>query len=473
MRLRAPLLAKLLVALVLPVVALFALFATVAYEVSRRDLDAELGRRLEAIAASAAVQVRDGSYLAALAPGDEAQPLYATSKARLAALAKATGARLFIIDPGFGERVDTASDAAIGAHDYRAELDRSELVRVFERGEASAAVTFQGNDGAWYKTGYAPIRASATEAAIVLALGAQAPASYFDRLVELRSRMIRWGGGLLAVTVLAAAFATFLITRNVRRLASAAERIGAGDLRAPITAASRDELGVLAQTMERMRQQLAERDAKMQQMLAGIAHEVRNPLAGMTLFAGILRDELPDGDERRSHVERIQRELGYLERVVNDFLEFARRPKPELADVAIAELLADVAPLASTDAIAVAVDPGDVATVRADRAQLRRAVLNLARNAVQAAAAAEHRGDDVVRISARTDGSRTAIAVWNRGAEIPADRADKLFEPFFTTREKGTGLGLSFVRDIAVDHGGSVEVKSTGGETTFTIVLPS
>ena len=80
-----------------------------------------------------------------------------------------------------------------------------------------------------------------------------------------------------------------------------------------------------------MRRQLAERDAKMQQMLAGIAHEVRNPLAGMTLFAGILSDELPAGDERRGHVEKIQRELGYLERVVNDFLEYARRPRPELA----------------------------------------------------------------------------------------------------------------------------------------------
>src|SRR5690606_35177156 len=105
---------------------------------------------------------------------------------------------------------------------------------------------------------------------------------------------------------------TLLITRNVRRLATAAERIGAGDLRAPIAVATRDELGVLAQTMERMRRQLAERDAKMQQMLAGIAHEVRNPLAGMTLFADILKEELPAPDERRSHVEKIQRELGYL-----------------------------------------------------------------------------------------------------------------------------------------------------------------
>ena len=77
-------------------------------------------------------------------------------------------------------------------------------------------------------------------------------------------------------------------------------------------------------------------------MLAGIAHEVRNPLAGMTLFAGILRDEVPETDARRGHVDKIQRELGYLERVVNDFLEYARRPKPELSVVPIADLFSEV-----------------------------------------------------------------------------------------------------------------------------------
>jgi signal transduction histidine kinase len=222
--------------------------------------------------------------------------------------------------------------------------------------------------------------------------------------------------------------------------------------------------------MDRMRLQLAERDARTQQMLAGIAHEVRNPLAGMTLFAGILRDELPEGDERRSHVERIQRELGYLERVVNDFLEYARRPKPELADVPMAELLAEVAQLASTDDIAIEVEPGET-LARADRGQLRRALINLAKNAAQAAQAAGHRGAGAARLAAVRDGE-LRITVWNRGKEIPPETSGKLFEPFYTTREKGTGLGLAFVREIAADHGGRIEVASADGETTFTLVLP-
>jgi len=468
---RATILVKLLVALVLPTVALFTLFAFVAYEVSRRDLDEELGRRLEAIAASAATQIR-GKYLVDLAPGDEADRGYQNAARKLETFANATGVQLSLFDRRFDSRGDSEDDIGIGTHLFRAELDRDELSRVFERGESASSVTFVGQDGVTYKAGYAPVRASDDDMQIVLALRAQAPASYFARLADLRDRLFVWGAGLVVVSILAAVITTLFITRNVRRLAAAAERIGGGELREPVHISSNDELGLLGQTMERMRQQLAERDARTQQMLAGIAHEVRNPLAGMTLFAGILRDELPDGDERRSHVDKIQRELGYLERVVNDFLEYARRPKPELGPVEVSDLLAEVGQLASTDELQVGAEQAPL-EARADRGQLRRALLNLAKNAVQAAAAAGHRGADAVRLSARRTATEIHFEVWNRGKEISPETSGKLFEPFYTTREKGTGLGLAFVREIAVDHGGRIEVASAGGETTFTFVLPA
>jgi signal transduction histidine kinase len=467
-RFRATILVKLLVALVLPTVALFSVFAYVAYEVSRRDLDAELGGRLEAIAASAATQIR-GKYL--VDGEDESEQTFQNQLNRMKQLALATGAELTVFDRDFATRADTTGEAAVGSRDFRAQLDREELSRVFEHGKTLSSVTFTGKSGRIYKAGYAAVRASESEPEIVLALRAQAPASYFSRLADLRDRLFVWGAGLVLVAILAAVITTLFITRNIRRLASAAERIGAGDLREPVRIKARDEIGVLAQSMDRMREQLAERDARTQQMLAGIAHEVRNPLAGMTLFAGILRDEIPADDERRGHVDKIQRELGYLERVVNDFLEYARRPKPELGDVEASELLAEVAQLAGIDEIQIAVEPTTV-MLRADRGQLRRALLNLAKNAAQAARAAGQTGADVVKLSVERADGEARIHVWNRGKEIPPETSGRLFEPFFTTREKGTGLGLAFVREIVVDHGGRIDVESAGGETTFTIVLP-
>ena len=138
MRLRATILVKLLVALVLPVVALFTLFAFVAYEVSRRDLDDELGHRLEAIAASAATQIR-GKYLVELAPGDEDErgvPERGRASSRRSR--KATGAQLFVFDRQFDTRGDTAGDVAIGTHYYprRARSHRARA-RVRARRDAS------------------------------------------------------------------------------------------------------------------------------------------------------------------------------------------------------------------------------------------------------------------------------------------------------------------------------------------------
>src|SRR5262249_50613789 len=155
----------------------------------RRDLDAELGRRLEAIAKSASLQIRDGTYLAN--ETDSGALLYDAVAKRLEALARETGARLFVIDAAYASHLDTAGGVAIGTPNFRAQLDRAELGRVFA-GASASSVTFDGNDGKTYKTGYAPVRAAPDRPEVVLALGAQAPASYFDRLDDLRARLLKW-----------------------------------------------------------------------------------------------------------------------------------------------------------------------------------------------------------------------------------------------------------------------------------------
>jgi signal transduction histidine kinase len=466
---RPTILVKLLVAFAAPTLALFGLFAYVAYDVARRDLDAELGTRMTTIAASAAAQL-SGGYLVRLAPGNEDDVRRQQQQGRLAELAAATGARLYVLDRDFASRLDTDEAVAIGTRYHTAELDRVEIGRVFaEATPAASVVTFEGETGRRYKAGYAPL---VHDGEVVLAVGAQAPAGYFARLDDLRDDLVLWGAGLAAVVLGASLGIAILISRPVRALERAARRIGRGDLEAPVAVRAGDELGLLAETMERMRRQLRERDARMQQMLAGIAHEVRNPLAGMTLFSGILRDELA-GDERASHVERIARELGYLERVVGDFLEYARRPAPDLAEVDLAALFAEVAQLVAGEAeragVAVVVEADAAGAVRADPGQLRRALLNLARNAVQAATA----GAGPVRLRARRQGAAVHLEVTNHGPAIPAELRDRVFEPFFTTREKGTGLGLAFVREIVHGHGGRVDVACEAGETRFRVTLPA
>lgn len=483
---RLTVLVKLLVAFILPTTFLFALFAVVAHQVMRRDLEAELGTRLAEVAASAATQIR-GHNLVELEPGDEHHLLYLGARRKLLEVAAATGvARIYIFDPKFRSRADTRPGVPIGATYYHVELDRQELRRVWRRGRSVSSILFEGLDGRLYKAGYAPIYASDKDRSVVLAVGVDAPATFFDRLADLRHRLLFYGLGAVLAMVLAAVLVAARITRPVRTLAGAAERIGAGHLDAPVARTSHDEIGLLADTMEQMRRDLLARDQRLQQMLSGIAHEVRNPLGGIELFAGILRDEIDPDDERRPHVERIDREVGYLKQVVAEFLDYARRPALELGTVNLANLCADIVELEAAGAAAAGValssDVPEGLSCRGDAGQLRRAVHNLVKNAVQAAGGAvlgevQDEDDDpppreVTITATPAAGDSVELSVSNTGRPIPVEVQERMFEPFFTTREKGTGLGLAFVREIALDHGGQVEVASAAGSgTTFTLRL--
>lgn len=481
-------LAKLLIAFVTPTLVLFGVFGLLAYDFARRDLDlarrdleTELGRRLASIAAATAAQIR-GRYLTELAPGDEQARAYLNTKRKLDAVKAKTGvARLYVFRPDHTSLCDTAEGVPIGETYFQLDLDRHELGRVFREGAAVSSVLFRGKDGAWAKAGYAPVTASEDDDTIVAALGVEAPAEYFARideyharLADLRRDIVRYGAALAAAVIGASIFVATRLTRPIRRLAADAERIGRGDLARPVAASGGDEIGRLARTLDEMREALRARDERLQMMLAGIAHEVRNPLGGIELYSGILRDDLAGDAEKLAHVARIERELGHLKAVVSDFLEYARRPKPELVPVELPPILAEAAECVRADAaaagVALVVGPsdGEPPTVRADPTQLRRAVLNLLRNAVQATPA----GGTVTLTARRAEGGRVELRVADTGRGIPAEARDKIFTPFYTTKEKGTGLGLAFVQEIVADHGGTIAIESApGAGTTFTIAL--
>jgi signal transduction histidine kinase len=304
-------------------------------------------------------------------------------------------------------------------------------------------------------------------------VGVDAAAAMYEDLATLRRSLA--SAGLLGVVavVLGSFLAARLLVRPISALAAAAARIGRGDLDQPVARRSRDEIGTVAETLEHMRVQLRSRDERMQMMLAGIAHEVRNPLGGLQLYAGLLREEIPaDKPELSDHVKKVERELEHLRRIVSDFLEYARRPRPALERVDAAELAEDLQQLVKADAALRKIDLEVVvasgAALLGDAGQLRRALLNLLHNAIQAS---PEGGTVTLRVAPA--GEQLEVAVIDRGVGIPAESLAKIWTPFYTTKQKGTGLGLAFVREIAEDHGGRIEVRSVPGQgTTFSLQLP-
>jgi signal transduction histidine kinase len=472
---------KLLIAYATPTLLLFALFAFFAYDLQRRDLDAALGTRLAAVAAQAAARVR-GQYLLDMDPEEQPLPVaYAYTRKQLVDAARAAGVeRMYIFAPDHRSLCDTRPDLPIGHVYNELELDREEIARALA-GAATASVLFRGRDGRLHKAGYAPVTRGERDDTVVAALRVEAPAAYFQELAGLARRLVSYGAILAAAVVAVSFVVAALLTRPLRRLAGSAEAMGRGQLEAPVPHSGSDEIAQLARTLDEMREGLRARDQRLHMMLAGIAHEVRNPLGGIRLYAGILRDELAaaGAPEQLGHVQRIEKELSHLEAVVSEFLEFARRPPLRLERVDAGALVAEVGELVRADAERAGVDlevraPDAPLPVRADAHQLRRALLNLARNALQATAAG-----GTVTLAATAGAAAPApgagavvIEVTDTGRGVPADELERIFAPFYTTKEKGTGLGLAFVKEIVGDHQGKLRVASRiGAGTTFTIEI--
>lgn len=463
---RPGILLKLMLAFAVPALLLFAGFAVVAHQVAERELETELGKRLTAVAAAAAKQIRNVGYLAELEPGDEEDIAYLRARRDLTTMAAATGvAGLYLFDKEYRSVADASPDIAIGQSYFQTELDRVELARMFEDRKPTSSVLFEGKDGRLYKAAYAPVVDERSHE-VLLAVGVDAPAEFFERLESLRRTLFLVGGALTFVLLVIATLMANRITRPVRALVDAAERIGRGDLEEEISVDAKDELRFLADTMDQMRADLRARDERNQMMLAGIAHEVRNPLGGIELFAGILRDEIEVGDERREHVERISRELEHLKRVVEDFLSYARRASPQLEAVDLAKIAEEVLAVVSGEAAKRGLEIESEllpAPIRGDEGQLRRALLNLVQNAIQAGA--EEPGLPI-RVRTYRDSGDSYFSVANGGAPIAPEIKTRMFEPFYTSREKGTGLGLAFVREIVDDHEGDIVVVSNETEGT-------
>ncbi len=261
------------------------------------------------------------------------------------------------------------------------------------------------------------------------------------------------------------------ITRPIDKLVKFAEEIGRGNFNKEIIINSNDELGYLGNAMETMRKGIIERDNSLRMMLANVAHEIRNPLGGIEIFAGLLAEEL-QGDPKE-HTEKIIKEVKNLNDIVTQFLEYARPAKPVKEITSVDELIDDVIFLISPEfdmkgiKLRKELDPYNN-KIYADPNQIKRVFINIIKNGIQVM---DNGGEFIIK--SEKDGNFIRVMISNNGPNIPEEDLEKIFEPFFTTREKGAGLGLSIVKKLVDDNDGYITVKSTLGDlTTFNIYLP-
>ena len=223
---------------------------------------------------------------------------------------------------------------------------------------------------------------------------------------------------------------------------------------------------------------VAERMATVGRVSLKVAHEVRNPISAIELNAEMLDDIVrgrpgDDMDEAAGLVRAIRDQVNALDALTEEYLAFARFPRPNFEEESVNQLVQEFAdfvrPVAARQALTVRVqiDP-NVPMMEIDRGLLRQAIHNLVKNGLEALSS----GGEIT-IASHFDGEAIDIAVSDTGAGIPEDVGPRLFEQFFTTKPQGTGLGLSIARQIAEEHGGEIKWANRPGRgATFTIRLP-
>jgi signal transduction histidine kinase len=297
--------------------------------------------------------------------------------------------------------------------------------------------------------------------------------------------------GLLIITLILVVNIGGRFTRPVKELAVAARRVAAGDLDFQVDIKRSDELGQLASTFNEMivglksKQALeeklnqAERSAVIGRLTQGVAHEIRNPLNVLNLSIDHVSTKFaPDDPARRKQftgiLSSIKDEIGRLNRMVTDLLNYGRPAKLSVSPIDVADLvnetMALVKPQANEQGVALQIerDGGDVRIV-GDPERLKSCLSNIAINALQAMPAGGHL---IARVH-KSDGT-VEVSISDTGVGIKEDSLPKVFEPYFSTKQAGFGLGLAVTKKIVEEHRGSIEVQSHVDKgTTFTLKLPA
>ena len=380
--------------------------------------------------------------------------------------------------------------------------------RVIDQGKVWTDRAFVVND--WYLTAYSPIKNIKDEVIGMLYVG-MLESKYNDMK---RNSLLMFFGVIITGIILSLAVSYILANlmfKPIQELKHGVEALAKGNFDYDVNVHSRDEIGSLEESFNKVRQELKqtyeklqgkieaadedlkkaykelsekqellvqkERLASMGQLSAGVAHEINNPIGTIVLYSHMLLKEFPEGDQRRDDLEVIVNEAMRCKDIVRDLLNFARQSRVSKEPTDFVELINDILsimkPEAETAGIKLEAQFDEpLPLIMIDKAQIQQIVVNLIKNSIDATT---DEGEVKIITHIRPGGESIEVKVMDNGCGIKPENLSKLFTPFFTTKDmgKGTGLGLAIAYGVIKMHSGNITVDSELGKgTTFTISLP-
>jgi two-component system nitrogen regulation sensor histidine kinase NtrY len=357
-------------------------------------------------------------------------------------------------------------------------------------GERTFSISWSGDAGSAEAFHALPLQGRDSELLGVLLVGSsEAELAAVERRIAILAASVA-GGGLL-IGLLISWWAASRVTRPVTQLAEGAQKVSRGDLATRVPVSGSGEVAELARSFNQMTEQLgeqrerlvqAERVAAWRELARRLAHELKNPLFPLqTTVENLQRARQQEMNGQFDEVFRestgiLLSEIDNLKKIIGRFSDFSKMPQPELAATNVNDIVRNTAKLFESQFSAVGRPPitselhldDAVPPIQADSTLLRRAVENLVLNAMDAMP-----GGGVLMMRTKPQEGGVHVEVSDTGTGLTTEECDRLFTPYYTTKQHGTGLGLAIVQSVISDHGGRISVESEQGVgTSFHIFLP-
>jgi two-component system NtrC family sensor kinase len=394
-------------------------------------------------------------------------------------------------------------ERAIGTR-VSAEVNQAVLIE----GKAWIDRAFVVND--WYITSYEPIR-DINERIIGILYVGMLERPYLETANRVMRTFTIIAALCVVILLILLYFSTTRIIHPLGMMVEATQKISKGDLSHKLTVKSRDEIGSLADSFNQMTEELkianeklvdwtktlekkveertreikeiqahliqSEKLASIGKLSAGVAHEINNPLGGILMYSHLILEDSEEGSQTAENLKKIIQETTRCKNIVRGLLDFARPKDPEISDVDLNELLDGSLSLLQGQALFQNIKvekeyARDLEKISADGAQIQQVFTNMILNAAEAM---EGRGSLTLVTRLSADNKQLEVQIRDTGQGIKEEDRQRLFEPFFSTKEvgKGTGLGLAISYGIIQRHKGNIQVQSEVGKgTTFIIRLP-
>lgn len=377
------------------------------------------------------------------------------------------GSQVFIFNSRLSIIVHSDSTYKYGSYEPQLKLNEKEIFELRVT-HSVTSLPFKGDDGNWYLWGFRRLTEN-------LWLAIRESASKMEEVDKLAATFIYIGTAGIFITLMLSTLIAKSISRPVDKLAEYSLQIGEGKFDIKLPAGMKGEFEVLASAMNKMKNdlsrsylELAENQNEKEKMLAQIAHEIRNPLGGIELLAGLTKEDLQKRGMNTEYIEKIIGEVYALKKLITSFLEYGK-PVPANPEQCNIGIITDEALSNFTDQLKkknLTVEKKiNMETIYFDKGHLKQIFMNIFTNSIELMDS----GGSII-IESYSEKNNWKIVITDNGPGIPAENISSIFEPFFTTKKNGTGLGLAVCKKLCSENKADITADNRkDGGTRFTI----